>query len=331
MSEQQTWRIVVGNIIQDPLEKQRIADALGVNPITLVRWANSDSNPRPRNLQQLLLALPQQRQLLRELIAQEFGEAFARMKNEPLMDVAQEIPSAFYTSVLQAYTTIPRQQRFWSVSNLVLQQALGQLDPNQMGLIISLAQCNPPAHGKKVRSLRERVGRGTPPWKSMMDQQAILLGSESLAGRAVSTYHQLTFQDRTEPQSLFPSHWTEWEESASACPILFDGRIAGCLLVSSTQPNYFLPFRETLIQHYARLIVLAFEAHEFYDLREIELHPMPLYQEQEPYFAGFRQRITAAMLRSAQNQQPITIAQAEQLAWQQLEEEFLRLPLSSEL
>ncbi|MDQ2716231.1 MAG: GAF domain-containing protein [Chloroflexota bacterium] len=331
MPEQQTWRMVLGNIIQDPLERQRIADSLGVNSITLVRWANDDSNPRPRNLQQLLLALPQQRQLLRDLIAEEFGEAFARMKNEPLMDVPQEVPSAFYTSVLQVYATIPLQLRFWSVSNLVLQQALGQLDPNQVGLIISLAQCNPPMHGKKIRSLRERVGRGTLPWKSIMDQQAILLGSESLAGRAVSTYHQLTFQDRTESQSLFPSHWTEWEESASVCPIMFDGRIAGCLLVSSTQPNYFLPFRETLIQHYARLIVLAFEPHEFYELQDIELHPMPPYQEQEPYFGGFRQRITAAMVQSTQDHRSITIAQAEQLAWQQLEEEFLRWPLSSGL
>jgi len=46
------WRELLGHIIEDPQERQRIAQELGISPITLSRWVKSDSmKPRPHNLQ----------------------------------------------------------------------------------------------------------------------------------------------------------------------------------------------------------------------------------------------------------------------------------------
>jgi hypothetical protein len=262
-----------------------------------------------------------------ELLAAEFPEFPDLMKGSLDEDASQEIPSAFYTGVLRAHATTSKQQRFWSISNLILQQALGQLDSNQLGMEITIAQCMPPGVDGKVHSLRERTGRGTKPWNTNLELRAIFLGIESLAGYALTSLRLLVIQDRSERQMLFSGSWVEYEESAVACPIMYEGRMAGCLLVSSTQPHYFLPFRQQLIQNYADLMVLAFDSAEFYAPHDIQLHPMPPPEVQVSHFAHLRQRISDVMLESYKKQRPINVLEAEQVVWQQLEKEFLQLPL----
>src|SRR5205823_2626176 len=84
------------------------------------------------------------------------------------------------------------------------------------------------------------------------------------------------------------------------------GRIAGCLLVSSSQYNYFLsPSRSALIEQYAKLLALAFEHHEFYEPHQIELRVMPDQEEQKAYFANFRQRVANTMIEAARNRPPL--------------------------
>lgn len=325
MQEPPAWRALLGQLIHDPQERHRIASELGANPATLVRWTHNETNPRLQNLQQLLKAVPQHRQKLRELIAEEFPE-FANSEDDYFPEnTSIEIPSGTYSSVLHTYITAPKRQRFWLVSNLILQEALRQLDPHQLGMTISLAQCIPPAKGEKVRSLREYVGRGTHPWKATMKHEVAYLGIESLAGYALSNSRLFAIQDRSESPTLYPARWLEWEQSALACPIMREGRFAGCLLVSSAQPRYFVPYREALIQNYAELIVLAFEPTEFYNQHHIQLDMMPDFDVQEKSFSTLRQRIAKAMAEGSKRQPPITIMEAEQLVWQQLEEEFLEL------
>jgi len=327
MQEPPTWRDLLGSIIQNAHEKQRIANELGVNPVTLTRWIHNESIPRKQNLQHLLRVLPQHRKVLGELFAKEFGEVFPEITTDLTADWSQEIPSKFYARVLDAHSDVLQSQYFWSVSNLILLQALGQLDSNQSGMAITVAQCMPPSAGaKKVRSLRERIGRGTAPWNTVLDQQAIFLGLESLAGYAVTSFRPFTIQDRAQQQLLYPAHWVAWERSAAVYPILRYGRVAGCLIISSTQPHYFLPFRETLIQDYAKLMALAFEPDEFYEPQDIELRPMPPYQVQESHLIGFWNRVSTVMVEAAKNRLPTTFTQAEQLVWQQIEEELLQLP-----
>jgi hypothetical protein len=326
MQEATTWRELLGRIIQDPLERRRLANELGVNPVTLTRWVNNESSPRSQSIQRLLNALPEHRKALLDLLLDEFGGFIAEPEGSSAEDLLNKIPSEFYIRVLRTLATIPNVLRFSSLCDLILQQALEQLDPNRVGIAVTVVRCMPPSAEKKIRSLRESVGRGTPPWNSNLDQQAILLGAESLAGNAVSLGRLAVNQDLSEEQSLSPGYHGQWEESAAAAPIMLEGKVSGCLLVSSSQTNYFPQSRQTLVESYADLIALAFEDADFYDPRQIELGLVPFQDIQKLYLAGFRQRLSETMLTATKNQQPLTIFEAEQIVWQQYEGELLRLP-----
>lgn len=326
MQEATTWRELLGSIIQDPQERRRLANELGVNPVTLTRWVNGESSPRSQSIQRLLNALPQHRKALFDQLFDEFGVLIAETEDTPTEDSLYKIPSEFYIRVLRTRATIPQVLRFSSLCDLILQQALEQLDPNRVGIAATVVRCMPPTADKKIHSLRESVGRGTPPWESNLDQQAILLGAESLAGNAVSLARLIVNQDLSEKQSLSPGYHGQGEESAGAAPIMLEGKVAGCLLVSSSQTNYFHQSRQVLIESYADLLALAFESAEFYDIRQIELGLVPFQDVQKLYLARFRQRLSETMFRATKNQQPLTIFEAEQIVWQQFEAEMLGLP-----
>ncbi|MBV9615194.1 MAG: helix-turn-helix transcriptional regulator [Ktedonobacteraceae bacterium] len=323
MEAASTWRELLENITQDTQERQRIARELGVSIVTLSRWVHNTTNPRIQSLHRLIEILPQYRSQLQPLILAEFPE----FMNTPVEDFQEEaetfIPSTFYARVFDAYTTTPRLQRFWTISNLILQQALEQLDPHQLGMAIIIVQCMPPWEDQNIYSLRERAGHGTKPWSMNLEQQAIFLGEEALAGNIVSASRPLALQNRKEYRGIVPAHWVEWEESAAGYPLLRSSKIAGCLLVSSTQPNYFVPYRTQLIQYYAELLAFVLEPEEFYDLSRINLRTMPYYTEQKKKLVTFRSRVANLMAQSLRDKIPMNLAQAEHIIWQQIEKELL--------
>jgi len=55
---------------------------------------------------------------------------------------------------------------------------------------------------------------------------------------------------------------------------------------------------------------------------------MPSFDAQRVLLTSFRERVIALMKEAAKEEQPLTHAQAEQLAWQQLEEELIHIPSS---
>lgn len=323
MPESNTWRDLLGRIINDPREKQRIAGELGISPVTLSRWAYENVNPRLQNLQHLLNVVPQYRDQFLDLLRSEDG--FEELINTRSDDSEKEVPASFYIRVFNARASTVESMRFWSIGTLILQHAINQLDPEHLGMAITIVRCMPPPPGStKVRSLRESVGVGTPPWAGDLEQQALFLGAESLAGYTVSLCRSSANQNISEESTFIPTSPGEHEKSAVAYPILYAGRVAGCLLVSSIQINYFLsPSRLSLIQGYTDLIALAFEPEDFYDPQDISLHVMPPHKIQRPYFANFRQRVANKMIQASQKQQPINNLQAEQLVWFELEEELL--------
>ena len=321
-----TWREVLGHIIEDAHERQRIASALSINPITLDRWANHTSKPRVQNLRLLLAVLPEHRNDMVESLSAEFPEILSVMEGNAISESAQEIPSEFYTHAINAYVQTPRAQRFWLMSTTIMQQALGQLGSRDTGIAITVVQCVPPLQAGTVRSLRLRIGRATSPWQTNLEQNPIFLGAESTAGYVVMHQRPLVIESREERSNIYPAHWIEWEESAAAYPITHSGMIAGSLLVSSTKPHYFVPFRRTLIENYARLMTLAFEPGDFYPPEQIDLRLMPHYSLQEKYLLQFRQRVSEVMVQAARNHQPIDLFQAQDRVWRQLEEELLQLP-----
>lgn len=319
--EPRTWRDLLGNIIHKPYVRQQIADALGVSPTTLMRWVNGDSNPRPHNLHRLLEVVPQHRAMLQALIAEEFEEIPAVSPDTS----PNEIPVTFYAHILDLSTTTPDELRFWSLCPAILYEARGQLDPDRLGLEISVIQCMAPLPGNPVRCLHERVGLGTPPWREQLESKAELLGGESLAGYAVSSCHLQVIANLSREQRL-PTNLPEHVASAAAAPIRNASRIAGCLLAASTQPDYFRsPARCDLIQSYAALLMLAFHPQDFYEQERIALQVMPSFQAQQPYLSTIQQRIMAMLKKAFIDQQPISYSEAEQRVWWQIEEEFLRL------
>jgi hypothetical protein len=292
--------------------------------MTLMRWVSGLSIPRPQNLRQLLGALPStESPLWRELIAKEFPKFAELETGSDIESESVEIPSEFYARVINTYAIAPLQRRFWAISNLVLQQALAQLDPNKVGMSITIARCMPPGGAeRKVSSLRELTGQGTPPWPANLEPQVMFLGIESLAGYTTTVGHLLT-TNRSDQSTRRPAHWLLWEESAIACPLIQEDRVAGCLLASSTQPSYFSPYRQTLFQKYSELLLLAFAPEDFYAIRDIMLRPMPSLEVQQAHFSFARERVSNALLEAAQERRPITITEVEQMVWQQIEEELL--------
>jgi hypothetical protein len=312
-----TWRELLGKIIRDPQEKQHIANQLDISPLTLTRWVSGESTPRPQNLRHLLMALPAYRKEFLELMQEEFGLSLS----EPIGvdDNLDEIPVDVYAQVLKVYVSLPKILHFTSLCDIILQHAIKQLDPNAVGIEITIAQCLPPDKNNKVRSLCECVGRGTSLRSRELRQRTWFLGSNSLTGYVVATGCPLVVQNRQDGENIFPIYWVEWEESVMAQPILRADRVAGCLLVSCTQPNYFLsPVRRALIQSYAELLSIAFDARDFYELRNIELEDMPPFEVQRPYIYSFHSKVSQIM-----HECHVSLLEAEQLAWKRIETELL--------
>ena len=322
MQKTQSWRDLLKELIRDAQVRQRIIAELEINPVTLNRWIQGESKPRPRSLRRLLFALPEHRESLIALFEEEFDD-FAETRDDAIQNVSLTIPAEFYKRVLHTLSAIPSTLRFSSLCDLILQQAIEQLDPYGQGVAVIVASCMPPSSLQKIRSLRERAGRGTTPWPRDLDQYAILLGVESLAGHAVSTRHLEVNQALGKRLSLSLGYKSVWEESAAAVPIMREGKIAGCLLVSSAQLNYFPPERCTLIESYAELTALAFELQDFYEPQQIELGFLPPYDIQQPYLSDFRQRVAQTMTQAIKQKRLLNIVQAEQVVWQQIEEKLL--------
>lgn len=54
-----SWRDLLKDVISDAVERERLAKAMDVNPLTLSRWAQGVSTtPRPQKLSQLVQAFP---------------------------------------------------------------------------------------------------------------------------------------------------------------------------------------------------------------------------------------------------------------------------------
>jgi hypothetical protein len=312
------WRALLGSITRDSASMQRIIQELGVREITIKRWVDGKSEPRPQNIRRLYVALPEYRELFRKL----FEEAFEKYPDLSLDEMVQEIPTQFYTHIFRMRSTISRTQRYWSIANAILNQALGQLDPDKLGMAVSVVRCmHSSKHAPLIRSLRQSVGQCTLPWPSNLEQTAMFLGAESLAGYVVTTCHPAQVHNYTEDKAAFPAHQLEGEQSAAAHPILYSGRIAGCLLFSSRQPEYFQPAsRQKLVADYAHLIALAFDAAEFVDQQNLVLSLMPPLARQKAHFANFRKLLTDAKFLLHEQASDMD---AEQYVWENIETQLL--------
>ena len=324
MHEAQNWRELLSNLVSDTRERAHLADELHVTPITLVRWANGESDPRPQNLRHLVTILPQYRDQLFDLM--EDDQAFKDIYTTAQDDEAKEIPAEFYVRVFDDRSR-DGESRSWPNSKLILEHALEQLDPDKLGLSIWLATCMPLSGPyNKVRSLREMMGVGTPPWPSNMEQQAMLLGAESLAGNVVTLCRPSVVQDVKKEHQPTPITITSYERSSAVYPILYAGNIAGALIVSSNQLNNFTSqARVSLIQKYADLLALTLSSEHFFPPDKIALNVLPDQELQKPYFSRFRQMLSDAIRDANRNRYAAQTSDPTLQVWQQLEERLLQV------
>ena len=323
MQKHQTWRDFLGSVITDQGERVRLAQELNVTPHTLTRWVQGESTPRTRQLQLLVHALPKYQKTFHPLIAKEFEQMDLAVPDFTSQVI--DIPSIFYAHVLSGSTALSYPIRFWSMISMIVQQALGQLDPLRLGLVIKVVCCMPPSREGKIQSLRESIETGTFPWGGIQENASILLGAGSLVSYAATLHHAVVI-DSLADYELFPAQdRTPEEMSAAAYPIERGARVAGCLFMASTQQGYFTPVRLSLLHRYADLLALVFESNEFYDVQNFDLQPMPSSAIQARYLHAFRPYVAEVMIEAARNGQPIDTLRAEQQVWQKFEALFLAL------
>jgi transcriptional regulator with XRE-family HTH domain len=127
------WSVVLQGIIKSANERQRLASALGVTNMTLLRWANGESRPQRAHLIHLIQAVhPSQRSELLDALEHQYPE----IQNWLIEDSSDQIPSDFFSQVLNVRTMTTESLLFWRISDMVLKQALEQLDPNHLGMAI---------------------------------------------------------------------------------------------------------------------------------------------------------------------------------------------------
>jgi DNA-binding transcriptional regulator YiaG len=314
-----TWPNVLQGIIRTTAERQRLSATLGVTSMTLSRWASGESKPQKPHLIHLLQVVnPNQR---RDLIS-ALEDLYPDIQSWLTEDISEHISSEFFAHILNMRTTTTESLRFWRISDSVLKQALTQLDPGHMGMAVKLVQCMKPGTNGKVRSLRERAGKGTSPWAADLEHDVLFLGQESLSGYAVDVRH-IVSDDNLHQSKTFPAVKDDYEVSAAAHPIRFEGKIAGCLLASSTQPGYFSSQRLNLLATFSDLISLAFDKDDFYPPDKIELRVMPAPHIQRPILADFRQRVTAKFHQAMQQHQHYSNEEIELQVWQDLEDKLI--------
>jgi GAF domain-containing protein len=328
LQEPSTWQEFLGQMIEKPQEKQRMAAAVRVRPITLQRWAEGESRPRDENISLLIKALPAGSYLLfMRLLIRDFP--YLMQEELPVERFLAHVPSDFYARSLNVQTFTPYPLCRQAAQDLILQQALAHLDPERHGLFISIVTCVPPRQGRIVRSLREIDGLGTPPWSRTPAEKTIFLGAESLVGYAVSEIAQCVVNTRDE-ETVFPVRWTENERSAAAFPIMRYGLVAGALVVASAREYFFTKAHLAVLEEYSYMASLMFDLEEFFHAHEISLETMPAYELQAPYFVGYNRRISQKFTEAHSQGAPITLREARQFVWQDLEEELLQTLLELE-
>jgi GAF domain len=126
-------------------------------------------------------------------------------------------------------------------------------------------------------------------------------------------------------QGTIPVVRDEYEVSAAAHPIRYEGRIAGCLLASSRQANHFSQQRLSLLTAFSDLIALALESTAFYSIDQIDLRLMPPPKKQRPVIDTFRQRVTSKLQDAAYCNEHLSTADAERQTWKEIEQELLAM------
>lgn len=319
----QSWRTILRRIVKPAGERQRLASIIGLVPMTLARWISGESVPHKAHILRLLHVVnPSLRDELLDALEIDFPDIRLLYQNEGI----EQLSSAFFAELLNIRATTSGPLLFHRMSQSVLDKAILLLDPHRLGMAITIARCMPstPERNQKIYSLKELAGRGTPPWKPDLEPESIFLGAESLGGYVTQKSYFSNVAD-LKAESRRQIRRTAHEISAAAYPIMLSGSIAGCIIASSTQLDYFSKEYMELLEVFSHLASLAFENDEFYPLSSISLQMMPSKEMQLPILATFWGRAMNIQEETLRQGGSISNAEAEQQALRQIEAELLAI------
>ncbi len=254
---------------RDHTEITRVAREMDVAENTIYRWMNGSSEPRATHLKRLPDVLPEHRGNLSYVINQTFPGVL-----DMQMAGIREVRKDVYRRVLDLVAVISEEDtRFWQVSQAIFEYVLLHLDAERQGMAITFARLMP-AHKDGIHSLRESAMRGNSPWPFDIESKAYL-GSTTLAGASVAMQRMLVWNNAGGGDRL-QVEVDDYEASACAAPVLRGGRIAGALIVSSTQSMFFNdPMACQAVVEYAQLLATALAEQDFQLHTLLNLRPMP--------------------------------------------------------
>lgn len=308
-------------IKHDRSEVLRIAKEIGVSDNTVYRWLNGTSEPRQNHMQRLLEVLPQARQALfpasggsRAGTPATGGRSFHDQPER------WDVPKEIYRRVMeQAALTVDDASRRWHIVETIFEYALLHLDPPCQGVALTYARLMPVRADGSIHSLYEAEMRGQDPWPFALDFKAYL-GSTTLAGASAMLQRVQVWSVKDE-EARTPVGLDEHEKSSCAAPVMRAGRIAGVLIVSSTQPDFVRnPAIPRAVGDYAHLLAAALLDSDFYSPSLVKLVPMPELDRQRELIAkSYLNRVVECARK-----QCLSFSEAEQQVLQDLEEEFER-------
>jgi len=215
-------------------------------------------------------------------------------------------------------TTIEDGLRRWQITQAIFEDALLRLDPKRFGLSILYARLMP-SREDGIHSLYELEMRGSYPWPFTLESKTYL-GSTTLAGTAAMLQRMQQWDD-LDSNGRLQIMVDDLERSACAQPVMLAGRMAGVLVVSSTQPGFFMD--QALCQsvvEYARLLTLAFNDRDFYPCSQVHLKPMPDLQWQRAEMS----RLYVSRVVACASKENLPLPEAEEYVLREMEEEFER-------
>jgi len=161
--------------------------------------------------------------------------------------------------------------------------------------------------------------RGHEPWPFHLENK-VYLGSTSLAGMAATLQRMLIWNEKE--CGRLQVEIDEHERSACAAPIVRGSRIAGVIIVSSTNANFFHQSMSCqAISEYAQLLALSLREHDFHPFSLLHLHPMPALSWQRTYLAHY----AIDMIMNYARKHHCSRQEAEYIIEQEIEAEFERV------
>lgn len=345
MKNEETWRTFLDYLCRRMRadQKRDFARDVDVSQATINRWRRGEDWPKTHNLERLLAILPAEQREQMVLLMRKDKKVWSLLPAEVRTTHGGELSEGSLTffknlDLDHFCLTMLRLQRdspdpFWQMSGAILRECLKYLEthPVQVGMEIVMALFMPP-HNGKVRSLRAIVGLGSSPWRGDLHTLDYFLGLNSLAGSVVTTRRGDIVLDLTQPSFLMPAPFQAHERSAAAFPIMrvatgasAEMTIAGALIASCTQEDYFTSERLDILEVFADIIRLALTGdYPFYPASLIELAPLPDWNLQRAYLETFWKRVSAESRRLSAEGEEVSFDEIKNRVWEHIEHELLQ-------